>query len=66
MFVKCIRVCFIFQQLFLLMAPHLLEKVDTENSSSVTGNETQLNHIDPNIFKLSVRQLKNTTRQTNQ
>ncbi|KAJ2944593.1 hypothetical protein O0L34_g3946 [Tuta absoluta] len=54
------------EQLFLLLAPHLLEKVDSENALTSVSSEQILNQIDPNIFKTSVRHHKNTTRQTNQ
>ncbi|XP_068621483.1 tubulin polyglutamylase complex subunit 2 [Battus philenor] len=53
------------EQLFLLLAPHLLEKTETENNTIAIGNETGLNHIDPNIFKMSARHHK-ATRQINQ
>ncbi|XP_073941487.1 tubulin polyglutamylase complex subunit 2 [Choristoneura fumiferana] len=53
------------EQLFLLLAPHLLEKVGNENTLATTASETGLNHIDPNIFKISVRQHKNVMRQSN-
>lgn len=55
---------FFFQQLFLLLAPHLLDKSESENSLITVGSETGLNHIDPNIFKTSVRHHKNTSRHT--
>ncbi|KAL0849570.1 hypothetical protein ABMA28_013834 [Loxostege sticticalis] len=54
------------EQLFLLLAPHLLEKTGTEQNVIATPSETGLNHIDPNIFKTSVRHHKNTTRPANQ
>ncbi|KAI5635422.1 tubulin polyglutamylase complex subunit 2 [Phthorimaea operculella] len=54
------------EQLFLLLAPHLLEKVEPENTLTSVNSEHTLNQIDPNIFKTSVRQHKNTTRQNNQ
>ncbi|XP_022116464.1 tubulin polyglutamylase complex subunit 2 [Pieris rapae] len=50
------------EQLFLLLAPHLLEKPECENSLVAVNNETGLNHIDPNIFKTSARHHKNTSR----
>lgn len=51
------------QQLFLLLAPHLLEKDEAESLTPNLASDAALNHIDPNIFKTSVRQLKaNTTR----
>ncbi|KAL4715215.1 hypothetical protein ACJJTC_012262 [Scirpophaga incertulas] len=54
------------EQLFLLLAPHLLEKSEAESTNIIAvPSETGLNHIDPNIFKTSVRQYKNSTRQTN-
>ncbi|XP_060810800.1 tubulin polyglutamylase complex subunit 2 [Amyelois transitella] len=53
------------EQLFLLLAPHLLEKVDTGTNNVVVSNEPGLNHIDPNIFKTSTRHHK-SSRQTNQ
>ncbi|CAH2066307.1 unnamed protein product, partial [Iphiclides podalirius] len=53
------------EQLFLLLAPHLLERTESETSSIAVCNETGLNHIDPNIFKMSARHHKNS-RQTNQ
>ncbi|XP_048487936.1 tubulin polyglutamylase complex subunit 2 isoform X2 [Plutella xylostella] len=54
------------EQLFLLLAPHLLDKTDSERASTAIVGESALNHIDPNIFKTSARQHKNTTRQANQ
>lgn len=54
------------QQLFLLLAPHLLEKSDIETNLITVSSETGLNHIDPNIFKTSVRHHKNASRQNNQ
>ncbi|XP_061380759.1 LOW QUALITY PROTEIN: tubulin polyglutamylase complex subunit 2 [Danaus plexippus] len=53
------------EQLFLLLAPHLLDKSDSDNNAMAVTRETSLNHIDPNIFKTSVRQHKNA-RQANQ
>ncbi|KPJ11914.1 Tubulin polyglutamylase complex subunit 2 [Papilio machaon] len=50
------------EQLFLLLAPHLLEK--ESDSTNAGGSETGLNHIDPNIFKNSIRHYK-TNRQPN-
>ncbi|XP_047544533.1 tubulin polyglutamylase complex subunit 2 [Vanessa atalanta] len=50
------------EQLFLLLAPHLLEKTENEQNVISTSNETGLNHIDPTIFKTSVRHHKNTSR----
>lgn len=62
-----IRLIHIFlQQLFLLLAPHLLEKTESESNQITAANETGLNHIDPNIFRNSVRHHKSTTRQTHQ
>ncbi|XP_063376052.1 tubulin polyglutamylase complex subunit 2 [Cydia fagiglandana] len=52
------------EQLFLLLAPHLLEKVD-EKPVAASSSEASLNHIDSNIFKASARQHKNASRQTN-
>ncbi|CAK1603392.1 unnamed protein product [Parnassius mnemosyne] len=52
------------EQLFLLLAPHLLERTEQETSLVATGSETGFNHIDPNIFKSSVRHHKNS-RQSN-
>ncbi|XP_026737777.1 tubulin polyglutamylase complex subunit 2 isoform X1 [Trichoplusia ni] len=54
------------EQLFLLLAPHLLEKSDIETNLITVSSETGLNHIDPNIFKTSVRHHKNASRQNNQ
>ncbi|XP_045458901.1 tubulin polyglutamylase complex subunit 2 [Melitaea cinxia] len=54
------------EQLFLLLAPHLLEKAETEHNAISATSETGLNHIDPNIFKTSVRHHKNNTRSSNQ
>ncbi|XP_038222606.1 tubulin polyglutamylase complex subunit 2 [Zerene cesonia] len=53
------------EQLFLLLAPHLLEKTDADVSLISTGSETGLNHIDPNIFKTSARHHKNNARAAN-
>ncbi|CAH0726504.1 unnamed protein product, partial [Brenthis ino] len=53
------------EQIFLLLAPHLLDKTDTENNVVSVTSEAGLNHIDPNIFKTSVRHHKNTSRPSN-
>ncbi|XP_049867344.1 tubulin polyglutamylase complex subunit 2 [Pectinophora gossypiella] len=54
------------EQLFLLLAPHLLEKVEPEVNVLSMGSDAGFNHIDPNIFKTSVRHHKNSNRQSNQ
>ncbi|VVD03653.1 unnamed protein product [Leptidea sinapis] len=51
------------EQLFLLLAPHLLERNEPESSVIVTA-DAGFNHIDPNIFK-TARQHKNTVKQVN-
>ncbi|GBP36823.1 Tubulin polyglutamylase complex subunit 2 [Eumeta japonica] len=47
------------EQLFLLLAPHLLEKTETDASALIPAAEASLNHIDPNIFKTSSKHHKN-------
>ncbi|KAI8427594.1 hypothetical protein MSG28_002088 [Choristoneura fumiferana] len=52
-------------KVFELDSCRTIGKVGNENTLATTASETGLNHIDPNIFKISVRQHKNVMRQSN-
>ncbi|XP_041971411.1 tubulin polyglutamylase complex subunit 2 [Aricia agestis] len=47
------------EQLFLLLAPYLLDKAEPETAISAVS-ETGFNHIDPNVFKTTSRHHKNS------